>query len=85
MERLRNFPHKVGLKQSEKAIKQGKAKLVYLATDADGWLKEALEKACAENKVPIQMVPSRKELSKVCRVEVPAACAVLLCESTETR
>ena len=81
MERLRSLPHKVGLKQSEKAIRQGKASLVYLATDADGWIKEALEKACSENKVPIQMVSSRKELAKACRVEVPAACAVLLCEA----
>ncbi len=83
MERLRNFPHKVGLKQSEKAIRQGKAILAYLATDADGWVKEALEKACAEGMVPLQMVPSRKELAKVCRVEVPAACAVLLCEADD--
>ncbi len=83
MERLRKLPHKVGLKQSEKAIRQGKAELAYLATDADGWVKEALEKACAENQVPIQMVTSKKELAKVCRVEVPAACAVLICESTD--
>lgn len=81
MERLQNCPHKVGLKQTEKAIRQGKASLVYLATDADGWIKDALEKACAEGKVPLQMVPSRKELSRACRVEVPTACAVLLCES----
>ncbi len=82
MERLRNLPKAVGLKQCEKAIRQGRATLAYLATDADGWVKEALEKACAEQQVPLQMVSSRKELAKACRIEVPAACAVLLCEST---
>lgn len=83
MERLRNLPHKVGLKQSEKAIRQGKASLAYLATDADGWVKDALEKACAESKVPLRMVSSRRELAKACRVDVPAACAVLLCETND--
>ena len=83
MERLRKLPHVVGLKQCEKAIRQGKAELAYLAMDADGWIKEGLEKTCAEHRVPLQMVPSRKELAKACRIEVPAACAVLLCESID--
>ncbi len=82
MERLRNQPKVVGLKQCEKVIQKGNAGLVYLATDADGWVKEALEKLCAEHQVPLQMVPSRKELAKACRIEVPAACAALLCESS---
>ncbi len=82
MERLRNLPKVVGLKQSEKAIRQGKAELAYLATDADGWVKEVLEKICAQYQVPLQMVPSKKELAKACRIEVPAACAVLLCETS---
>lgn len=83
MERLRKMPHLVGRKQSEKAIRQGRAEAAYLAADADPWLRESFLSLCEEMQVSVVMAPSGKELAKACRVEVPTACAVLLQEEAE--
>ncbi len=78
MERLRTLNHVVGKKQSEKAIKQGSADTAFVAEDTDPWVKAPLMELCKENKVPVIMVPSMRELAKACRVDVPTAVAVLL-------
>lgn len=78
MERLHSAQKVVGLKQSKKAVLSGKAKLVYIAEDADPWVTDPLKQLCKGQGVELLLVPSMKELAKACRVEVPTACAVLL-------
>ncbi len=78
MERLHSAEKVVGLKQSKKAVLSGKAKLVYIAEDADPWVTDPLQRLCKEQGAQLLLVPSMKELAKACRVEVPTACAVLL-------
>ncbi len=83
MERLRRLPKVVGLKQSEKAIKQGRARQAFLAEDTDSWIAEAFVALCRQEGVPLTLVSSGKALAKACRVEVSTACAVLLDATTE--
>ncbi len=78
MERLKTMPKVVGLKQSEKAVRQGRAIQAFLAEDTDLWLLEAFETLCKEYDVALTLVPSGKELAKACKVEVSTACAVLV-------
>lgn len=80
MERLKSQKFLAGLKQSKKAILSQKATLVYIAKDADEYIKLPLIDLCKKEGVEILYVETMKELSKACRVEVPTAVAVLLKE-----
>lgn len=76
--RLQKEPKVVGVKQSRRAILEGKAIQVFLAQDADPKITEPLEEICAEHKVPVQMVSSMKSLGEACRISVGAAVAALV-------
>lgn len=78
MERLRNVPKVVGLKQSRKAILGGRAAQAFYAQDADAYLLDSFLELCRAHNVPAVAVPAMKELAKACHVEVPTAFAVLL-------
>ena len=80
MERLRNKKFLAGLKQSRKAILAKKATLVYIAKDADEYIKLPLEDLCKREGIEVLYTETMKELSKACHVEVPTAVAVLLKE-----
>ena len=78
MERIKESPHVVGLKQSKKAIESGEAKLVFVARDADSHVVFPLERLCEAKKVEVVYVNNMKELAKACHVEVPTAVATIL-------
>lgn len=68
----------VGAKQSAKAIRDGRAKAVILAADADVIVTRPIEELCAQTQTPLCKAESMKALGKACGVEVGAAVAVLL-------
>ena len=68
----------VGAKQLKKAVKAGRAKVVFLAENADPAVTEPLEKLCADNFIQITWVPSMAELGRACGIEVGAAAAAVL-------
>lgn len=68
----------VGIKQSIKAIKNGEAKAVYAALDADIKLIEPVIKLAKENSLEINYTDTMKDLGKLCGIDVGAATAVLL-------
>jgi len=78
MERLKTASKVVGLKQSKKAVLAGKAKVVFVAADADPWVIEPFCALCRERGMEPETAESMKALAKACHVEVPTACAVLL-------
>ena len=80
MDRLNTEEKVVGLKQSRRAVMSGKAKLVYIARDADMHVIFPFERICEEKGVEIVYVNNMKELAKACRVEVKTAVAVLLAD-----
>ena len=65
-----------GAKQTRKAILNGTAETVLLATDADPALTEPLERLCLEHRVRCTWISSMRELGELCHLKVGAAAAV---------
>lgn len=73
-----NAEIKVGIKQSSRAIAEGKARIVYVAKDADmSVINKVLELAEA-NEVPVELVETMRLLGRACKIDVGAATAVIL-------
>ncbi|KAB3529496.1 50S ribosomal protein L7ae-like protein [Alkaliphilus pronyensis] len=68
----------IGIKQTTKALKQGKAKVLYIANDADQHLLKPLVEMANTNGVEVVHVESMKKLGKACKIDVGAATAVVL-------
>lgn len=64
-----------GVKQTKRAVQDGRAKCVYVAQDADPRVVEPVEALCAERSVPVERVPSMRELGAVCGIAVGCAVA----------
>lgn len=66
----------VGLKQTRRAIAEGRALQVYLACDADPKLTEPLAQLCTAAGVPAERGCTMAQLGKLCGIAVgTAACA----------
>ncbi|WP_077210469.1 50S ribosomal protein L7ae-like protein [Bacillus dakarensis] len=63
----------IGTKQTVKAIKNGIAKEVLIASDADRYLTAKVISAAEELKIPIIYVDSMKMLGKACGIDVSAS------------
>ena len=68
----------VGRKQSQRAVLEGKAEKIYLAENADGRIREEIEKLCETYGVPVISVDTMENLGKACGIQVGAAVAALL-------
>ena len=68
----------VGLKQSHRAVKSGKALRAYLAADAEARIAEPFAESCAEAGVELVKVETMALLGEACGVKVGAAVAVEL-------
>lgn len=64
-----------GVKQTKRAVQDGRAKCVYVAQDADPRVVEPVEALCVERSVPVERVPSMRELGAVCGIAVGCAVA----------
>ena len=53
----------VGVKQTKRAVNDGKAARVFLAEDADPRVTAPVEALCAEKQIPVERVPQMKELA----------------------
>ena len=68
----------VGLKQTRRAVSQGRAKRVYLACDADPALTEPLLTLCRERGVEADCSLTMQQLGRACGIDVGTAAAALL-------
>jgi len=68
----------VGINQTLKAVKGGKAKRVYLARDVEPRLAEPVYQLCQEKKIPVIEVNSMAELGVACGIKVKAAAAAVI-------
>ena len=78
MDELKIRPKVVGLKQSRKSVKEGRAAVAFVANDAEPRVKQPFEALCAEHGVPVRYAESCAELGQACEIEVGAAVAVIL-------
>lgn len=65
----------VGVKQLKKALREGRAVQVYLASNADPKLTGEVTALCEEGQVPYTWVSSMEDLGKACGISVGAAAA----------
>ena len=65
----------VGSKQLRKALEQGRATFVVLARDADPAITEPIEAICRRQHVRCAWIRSKKELGRLCGIDVAAAAA----------
>ena len=68
----------VGLKQTRRAVMQGAARAVYLASDADPRLTEPLRELCRAQDVPCDGSMTLQQLGRACGIAVPAAAVAVL-------
>lgn len=73
-----NAEIRVGIKQSSRAIAEGKAMKVYVAKDADVSIIEKILELATTHQVPVELVESMRILGKACKIDVGAATAVIL-------
>ena len=68
----------VGTKQVLRGIEAGELKLVYIAHDADEFLKKKLLAACEAKGVPCDTTFTMSEIGKACAIQVGAASAGII-------
>ena len=68
----------VGVKQTRRALQDGRAARVFLAEDADPRVTGPVEELCREKDIPVERVSQMKELGSACGIAVPSAVAALL-------
>lgn len=70
----------IGVKQSRKAIREGRAKRVYLACDADPAITEPVAENCAAMGIPVEIAYTLQQLGQACRITVGASVVAVLSE-----
>ncbi|WP_027410230.1 50S ribosomal protein L7ae-like protein [Anoxybacteroides tepidamans] len=68
----------VGTKQAMRALKEGKAKELIIAEDADPQVVEKIKEAAELANVPVAKVDSMKKLGEVCKIQVGAAAVAII-------
>lgn len=67
----------VGFKQVLKGIEEGTARCVVVASDSDSFIIERVTERAKFYGVQIVECPTRAELGRLCRVDVPTATALI--------
>lgn len=75
LEELKQKSKVVGVKQTRRAVSDGSARRIFLARDADPKVTEPLADLCVQRGVPVEWVPSMKELGTACGIAVGSAAA----------
>ena len=65
----------IGAKQVKNAIKAEKASRVYVASDCDPEVSSPVIELAEKYGLPLFYISTRKELGRMCGIDVKAACA----------
>ena len=68
----------IGVKQSRKAIREGRAARVYLACDADPVITAPVAQSCAQTGIPVVDGYTLAQLGHACRITVGASVVAVL-------
>ena len=68
----------VGAKQLRKALRNGVARRVFLAKDADPAIVLPIAQACRDAHIEFVWIQSMKDLGRACGIEVGAAAAAVV-------
>ena len=78
LEELKTAAKVVGAKQTRRALKDHRAKRVYIAQDADPRVLQPLVQEAVRQQVPLTQVATMKDLGAACGIAVGAAIAALV-------
>lgn len=68
----------VGFKQVIRGLKSNLFKQVFIALDADKYIKTLIEEEADKKSVDVVYINTKEELGKLCGIEINAAAAALL-------
>ena len=68
----------IGVKQSRKAIRDGRAKRVFLACDADPAITDPVAENCQALGIPVDEAYTMAQLGHACRITVGASVVAVL-------
>ena len=68
----------IGVKQSSKAIREGRATRVFLAVDADPAITDPVAAGCAEAGIPVEDGHTMAQLGQACHISVGASVVAIL-------
>ena len=68
----------IGVKQSRRAIREGRAKRVYLAIDADPAITDPVAAGCLEAGIPVETGHTMAQLGQACCITVGASVVAIL-------
>ena len=68
----------IGVKQSRKAIREGRAKRVFLACDADPAITDPVAEACHTAGIPAEDRYTMAQLGHACQITVGASVVAIL-------
>ncbi|MBQ2714587.1 MAG: ribosomal L7Ae/L30e/S12e/Gadd45 family protein [Clostridia bacterium] len=67
----------VGFKQVLKGIEEGTARCVVVASDSDSFILDKIDEMAKFYSVEVVECPTKAELGRLCRVDVPTATALI--------
>ncbi|HHW10542.1 MAG TPA: 50S ribosomal protein L7Ae-like protein [Firmicutes bacterium] len=70
-----------GQRETLRAIREGRARVVYVALDADDFIIEPVINLTARSGCELVKIESMGQLGRLCGIPVGAACAALLNEA----
>jgi large subunit ribosomal protein L7A len=68
---------KIGVKQSQRAISEGRALKVFVAKNAEQHVTRHILELAEEAQVEVEIVDTMRTLGQACRIDVGAATAVI--------
>ena len=68
----------IGVKQSRKAIREGRATRVFRALDADPAITDPVAVVCEETGIPVETGHTMAQLGQACRISVGASVVAIL-------
>ena len=78
LDQIKVMKNVVGTKQTLKMIKNGEAKIVFLANDVEKSIYDNIKEQCIENNVDIVYVETMEELGKASGISRRTATAAIL-------
>ncbi len=67
----------VGMRRSIRLIEAGLAKKAFIAGDVEPNITKQILEACKKHGVPVELIATKSELGKACKIDVDASVVVL--------
>ena len=77
LDEVRSKKAVIGMRRSMKLIESGMAEKAFIAGNVEPRMTGRILDACNRHGVPIELVSSKEELGKACRIDVDASIVVL--------